>query len=308
MNSIADLPVSDLAHGGPLELALDLIDEDPQQPRTKNNPGFTVKSLTELAASIRLRGVKTPISVRSNPAAPGRYLINHGARRFRSCRIAGKRTIPAFVDDDYSQADQVVENLHRNELTPREIADYIGRQLAAGMRKGEIARSISKSPAFVTQYVTLLDLPEPIAHAFNIGLVKDVTIVNELVLIYKRTPEPVAGWLADDTHDITRATVRMLREFLEQKTANAAPYDEQPPAFEDGDGVSIPATASQLAETSGPEPWSNPVLLVEHCGRQGRLMIRRRPTARGRAWVRFDDGELADVLLAELAAVELATG
>jgi hypothetical protein len=49
----------------------------------------------------------------------------------------------------------VVENLQRNELTAR-----------------EIARAISKSPAFVTQHVILLDLSDSIAGAFNAGRVK----------------------------------------------------------------------------------------------------------------------------------------
>ncbi|MCL6484557.1 MAG: ParB/RepB/Spo0J family partition protein, partial [Janthinobacterium lividum] len=72
--------------GGPLELPLELIDEDPLQPRSAANPGFTAHSLSELAASIHLRGIKTPISVRRHPERPGRYIINHGARRYRAER------------------------------------------------------------------------------------------------------------------------------------------------------------------------------------------------------------------------------
>jgi ParB family chromosome partitioning protein len=172
-------------NGGPMELVLDLIDEDENQPRTKDNPGFSDESLDELAETIRLRGVKTPISVRDNPKLPGRFIINHGARRCRSSRRAGKTTIPGFIDNDYNEADQVVENLQRNDLTPREIADFIGRELAKGLKKGEIARSIGKSAAFVSQYVTLLDLPEPIAKAFNFGRCGDVTVINELVTAHK---------------------------------------------------------------------------------------------------------------------------
>jgi ParB family chromosome partitioning protein len=77
----------------PLELPLDLIDEDPHQPRTKDNPGFLPESLEELARTIRLRGVKTPISVRDNPDAAGRYLINHGARRVRASRLVSQDTL-----------------------------------------------------------------------------------------------------------------------------------------------------------------------------------------------------------------------
>lgn len=203
---------------GPLALALRVIDEDPHQPRTEDNPGFSAQSIEELAATIALRGVKSPISVREHPTRPGRYLINHGARRFRASKVAGKTTIPAFDDNDYNEVDQVIENLQRNQLTAREIADYIGRELAKGVRHGDIAKSIGKSPSFVTQHITLLDLPEPIAQAFNAGRAKDVTVVNELVTAFKKNPREVTEWLEDnDRQDITRTAVKLLREFLEEK-------------------------------------------------------------------------------------------
>jgi ParB family chromosome partitioning protein len=168
LSSLLDEPqAANAAPGGPQELPLDLIDEDPHQPRTADNPGFSPESIAEIGETIKARGVKSPISVRENPDAPGRYLINHGARRYRGSKWADKTTIPAFIDNDYNEADQVIENLQRNELTAREIADFIGRELAKGKKKSEIAKEIGKSPAFVTQHVTLLDLPEPIAEAFN---------------------------------------------------------------------------------------------------------------------------------------------
>src|SRR3546814_14860745 len=99
--------------------------------------------------------------------------------RYRGSKWADKTTIPGFIDNNYNEADQVIENLQRNELTAREIADFIGRELAKGKKKGEIAKEIGKSPAFVTQHVTLLDLPEPIAEAFNSGRAKDVTVARK---------------------------------------------------------------------------------------------------------------------------------
>ncbi|MEG2631161.1 MAG: ParB/RepB/Spo0J family partition protein, partial [Comamonas sp.] len=221
--------------GGPLALEMALIDEDPHQPRTQDNPGFSEHSLAELAASILLRGVKTPISVRENPDAAGRYIINHGARRFRGAQRAGLATIPGFIDNDYNEADQVVENLQRNELTAREIADFIGRELAKGIKKGDIAKAISKSPAFISQHVTLLDLPEPLAQVFNSGRVRDVTVVNELMTAYKKTPQDVTAWLGDANQEITRGSVKLLREFLDVKSqpqpaASAAPASPAPAA------------------------------------------------------------------------------
>lgn len=260
VTSKAQLPAVEAVQGGPLMLPLDLVDEDPLQPRTKDNPGFSAGSLAELAAAIKLRGVKTPISVRPNPDAPGRYLINHGARRYRASRLAGLATIPGFIDSNYSQADQVVENLHRNELTAREIADYIGRELAKGLRKGEIARQISKSAAFLTQHAALLDLPDAIASVFNTGRVRDVTLLNELIFVHRKAPAAVAAWLADEAQEVSRGSVRMLRAFIEQKAGRmekAGVSDGASPVVviaglpkhKDGDGE--PAALS---------PWVNLVL------------------------------------------------
>ena len=88
--------------------------------------------------------------------------------------------------------------MQRDALTAREIADYIGRELANGKKKGEIAKAIGKSPAFVTQHAVLLDLPEPIAKAFQSGRCKDVTLIYDLVGLHKKHSEGVARWLADE--------------------------------------------------------------------------------------------------------------
>ncbi len=203
----------------PLQLDIALIDEDPNQPRTENNPGFSVQSLAELAESIRQRNVKTPVSVREDAERTGRYIINHGARRFRASKLAGKKTIPAYIDNDYTETDQIIENVQRNELTAREIAEYIGREIARGIKKSQIAKNISKSPAFVTQHATLLDLPDSIADAFSSGRTRDITVVNELVTAHKKHPVDVDGWLRDPAQDITRASVRMLRDYLDERSA-----------------------------------------------------------------------------------------
>ncbi|HEX8884687.1 MAG TPA: ParB/RepB/Spo0J family partition protein [Noviherbaspirillum sp.] len=292
-------------YGGPLALPLGLIEEDPHQPRTDDNPGFSAQSIAELAATIQLRGVKSPISVRDHPTKPGRYLINHGARRFRASRVAGKTTIPAFVDNDYNEVDQVIENLQRNELTAREIADYIGRELAKGLRQNEIARSIGKSPAFVTQHINLLDLPEPIAHAFNAGHVSDVTTVNELVTAYKKNPLEVADWLEDNEgQDITRSAVKLLRAFLEEKRYQTHVFSDMGVHSTDDD---VPA-----GEDSHPEaqPLSQhlgrPVLQVRHQRRPAQLLWHRRPVEKGFAWLKYDDtGEEVQAPLAEVKLVAL---
>lgn len=325
LDSLGDLaslladPASSNAGSGPLDLPLHLIDEDENQPRKSDNPGFSQESLAELAVTIRDRGVKSPISVREHPSATGRYIINHGARRYRASKLADRATIPAFVDNDYNEADQVIENLQRNELTAREIADFIGREIAKGKKKGDIAREIGKSPAFVTQHVTLLDLPDPIAQAFNSGRAKDVTVVNELVTAYKKNPEEVATWLADESQELTRGAVKLLREYLDDKMRGAG--EERDPNTIDAltgktdaeadTGEQGPVDGGEHKEVreGDPDKFKKAVLHVKYDGRSARLILSRRPATQGWAWLKYeDDGQEFEADLTRVQLVALLEG
>ncbi len=290
----------------PLCLPLKLIDEDPCQPRTNENPGFSIESLKALATTIQHRGVKTPISVRHHTNKPGRFIINHGARRVRASKLAKKITIPAFIDNDYSEVDQVIENLQRNELTAREIADFIGRELAKGITKKDIAFSLGKSPAFISQHITLLDLPEPVAEAYAAGQIRDVTVVNELVTIHRKYPEAVVSWLEDESQEFTRGAVRLLREFLEYRDDDENEGDEHQSSFNDD---TTETAAINTSNTPRKKRKTDTIKLkkigiqVRHNGRSARLILDRRPPAEGWAWLRTeDDGQ---EYVANLAQVQL---
>jgi ParB family chromosome partitioning protein len=314
LSALLDAPLAAANGGGPLMLDMGLIDEDPHQPRTEDNPGFSDESLNELAASIRLRGVKTPISVRNNPDSLGRYIINHGARRFRGSKRAEKTEIPAFIDNDYNEADQVVENLQRNELTAREIADYIGRELAKGVKKGDIAKAISKSAAFVSQHVTLLDLPGPIAEVFNSGRVKDVTVINELVTVFKKKSEEVTDWLDDQNQEITRGSVKLLREFLEDKSKNEQEDSGEEVGEADADNEDGGQAEGSDAKKKGekhadPDKLKKTIVQVQYNDRPARLILNRRPPAKGFAWLKYDDdGQEFEANLSSVTLVALVEG
>lgn len=204
---------------GATEIDINLISEDSNQPRKE----FNKDTLNELTETVKLRGVKSPISVRPNPDNPGNYIINHGARRYRASVLAGLKKIPAFIDTDYSEADQVIENLQRDNLTSREIADFIGRQLAAGKTKTEIAKMLGKTNPYITMHCALLDLPDPIAEIYLSGRCTDVTALYDLTRLYKANNEEVLIWLATSTQEeISRLDVKQFSKFLKLKKEHAA--------------------------------------------------------------------------------------
>lgn len=295
LGGLHDAPANGAATiGRPQELELALIEEDPDQPRTTFDP----EALDELADTIRKRGVKTPISVRPHPSDAGRYMINHGARRFRASHMAGKATIPAFIDTDHNAADQVIENLQRDNLTAREIADFIGREVASGKKKQDIAKSIGKSPAYVSQHVALLDLPEPVAVCFNDGRCSDVTLVVELARLYKVDAAAVESHI-DDNEEITRGGVRMLREFIEEKKKPAKAEDEKAPTKDD-DG-------DDKADKG--DKFGKAIVQIEHDSRKARLMLNKRPSEEGQGWIKYeDDGNTVEVDVSTITIVAVIEG
>ena len=100
------------------EIPLAAVTPNPHQPRVH----FDEESLAELTASIQQIGVLQPILVR--PRESGFELIA-GERRWRAAGRAGLATIPALVrdTDDLASVEQaLIENLHRQDLTPLEEA------------------------------------------------------------------------------------------------------------------------------------------------------------------------------------------
>ena len=302
--------------GVPLSLSLDLIDEDPDQPRTPDNPGFSPESIAELGETIKARGVKSPISVRANPTAPGRFLINHGARRFRASKWAGKTTIPAFVDPDYTNDDQLIENLQRDALTAREIAEFIAKKLRSGMRRSAVAAAIGKSRSYVTKHLALLDMPGPLAAAFDNGDLGDVNLIYQLDVLYKQAPDDVSDWLQFHRADLTRDSLRTLREQIDARKAPTESGEDATDADADSREDSGPEADSGLEtdfgqETAEGQPTRRrPVIWValrSDDRQEGELLIRKRPSAAGRVWVKTDAGEV-DAAVSDVSILELRLG
>jgi ParB family transcriptional regulator, chromosome partitioning protein len=197
------------------ELQLSSIDPDPNQPRK----AFDEEALQELADSIKEYGVLQAITVRVNPDKPGRYMIKTGERRYRASKLAGLRVIPAVVDaaethEKSLREIQMIENIHREALTPMEIAEYLREKLIEGKKKGEIAALIKKSPAFVSRHLALINLPAPLQEAFDSGRCSDLSVLYELRILHKEAPEKTTEWMARTTNELTRGLLSELRSFV----------------------------------------------------------------------------------------------
>ncbi|HIY38123.1 MAG TPA: ParB/RepB/Spo0J family partition protein [Candidatus Agathobaculum merdigallinarum] len=157
--------VADLSAAGATDsvtqLSLSKIEPNPNQPRKI----FDQSALEELAESIRLHGVITPITVRHSEKE-GYYQIIAGERRWRAARLAGLKEIPAMVlEAKESEVMELalIENLQRQDLNPIEEAegyDLLMRQF--GLTQEDVAHRVVKSRSAVANALRLLGLPEEV--------------------------------------------------------------------------------------------------------------------------------------------------
>ncbi|RQO53417.1 chromosome partitioning protein ParB [Paucibacter sp. KBW04] len=216
--------------GLPLLLPIELIDEDPDQPRIE----FDAQTLQELAATVGERGVRQPVSVRPHPSVPGRWVLNFGARRLRASRLAGKTSLPAFVDLLVDSYDQVIENEQREGLSPFALALFVKKRLSAGDSQAEIARRLGKSRPYATYAMALIDAPDWLMALYRAGHCKGLCALYELRNLYEDHSEVVEAWAADRGH-ISRDDVRTLAKELGQRRGPRLPG---PPPMESPSGGS----------------------------------------------------------------------
>jgi ParB family chromosome partitioning protein len=150
------------------EIEIDEIRPNPFQPRMK----FDDESIDELARSIRESGVVQPVLVTPEE---DHYKIIVGERRWRAAQRAGLRKIPVLIRNIPKERQleiSLIENIHREELNPLEIAQAFERLIAEqGYTQQEIAEKVGKDRTSVANYIRLLKLPEEIQEHINNGAI-----------------------------------------------------------------------------------------------------------------------------------------
>lgn len=121
-------------------------------------------ALTKLAESIRSEGVIQPLFVRK--ASFGKFEIVAGERRWHAAKMAGLKSVPTVVGkltDEMALAVALIENLHREDLNPIDQALAVERLVSEfGMTHQQVADTLGKSRAAVTNLLRLLELPKEV--------------------------------------------------------------------------------------------------------------------------------------------------
>lgn len=181
---------------------------------------FDEDSLAELSASIKAVGVLQPILVR--PIKPHEIKNGHayeliaGERRWRAAQKAGLALIPALVreTDDVSSVERaLIENLHRQDLTPLEEAAAYQQLLDDfSMTHEQVGERVGKTRTVITNSLRLLGLPPSIQQLLADGRLSGGHARALLGVTDKAVQENLAqqcaneGWTVRATEDAVRAT------------------------------------------------------------------------------------------------------
>ncbi len=152
--------------GNIVEVALDDIYPNVSQPRTH----FDEKALNDLAQSIKNLGIIQPITLRKDG---GKFEIISGERRYRASKIAGLKTVPAYirlVNDQELLEMALVENIQREDLDAIEVALTYQRLLEEiGMTQENLSQRVGKERSTITNSIRLLRLNPDVQNAIRSG-------------------------------------------------------------------------------------------------------------------------------------------
>lgn len=153
-----------------VDLDINLLQANPLQPRGLISP----ESINDLSESIKEHGILEPLVVAKTPAG---YQIIAGERRWRASKLLGLKTVPVIIKETTPQGMlemAIVENVQREDLNPIDRAQAFTRLMDEfGLNNKDIAQKISKSPAYISNSLKLLTLPDALKDGLLSNLITE---------------------------------------------------------------------------------------------------------------------------------------
>lgn len=218
------------------------IESNPFQPRTE----FEEEALKELARSIREQGIIQPITVRK--LGYDRYQLISGERRLRAAQISGIKEIPAYIrvaNDEQMLELALIENIHRQDLNPIEIAISYQRLMdECRLTQDNLSQKVSKDRATISNYIRLLKLPAEVQLALK---QKKIGMGHARALITLEDPEQQSGLL----HRILKEgmSVREVEKLIRHLQEDPSPKKEKTAGLPE-ELITARDNVSQILETT----------------------------------------------------------
>ena len=291
---------------------LNAFEEDPDQPRTE----FEGAVFDELVEDIRQHGILQPIVVVRTAA--GVLRIRFGARRFRAAKRLDLQSVPYVLSTDSRQWDdyaQVSENEKRKSLEPLELATFIAKRVKLGDTKTLIAQRLGISSTAVTFLLALINAPTPILDLYTTGRCRTLQYLYRLSRLHALNAQAVEARLAEGG-EVTNSFVDQLAAEIDPKSSElAAPGGAAGASSRDIRLASAssqrPAASPNVARSpsaAAPSDRSKlrrPLLLGTHGDRAVTVLISKRPSKKGRVFIRYGDGSEDEVTFTALTLLQL---
>ncbi len=206
------------------EIDIDRIHRGRFQPRQVFEP----EALQELADSIRAQGVVQPIVVRPEG---DHFELVAGERRWRAAQMAGLQKIPAVIrelDARSTAAIGLIENIQREDLNPLEEAQAFLRLIEEfDLTHQQVADSVGRSRAAVSNLLRLLDLAEPVKQQVNKGLL-DMGHARALLALIRHDQIEVARLVVNRGLSVRETELLVKKTLAAQNTSKAKPASADP--------------------------------------------------------------------------------
>ena len=138
-----------------VDIPINQVRPDPDQPRKD------IGDIEDLKVSIMEHGIIQPCIV--SPLGYDRYQLIAGERRYTAAKAVGLATVPCIVrtvDEHRKLEIQLIENLHRKELSPVEEATTFRRLIDEfQLSQRQLGERLGKSAAGINQTLRILSLP-----------------------------------------------------------------------------------------------------------------------------------------------------
>ena len=220
---------------GLLEVPISAVAPNPKQPRSQ----FDEQALDGLVSSIKEVGVLQPIVVRRTGDT---YELIAGERRLRAARKLGLASIPAVIresDDVTALQEALIENIHRADLGPIELAEAYRELLEElGATQEVLAERLGMSRSAIANTIRLLQLPAEVQAMVAEG---SLQAGHARALLAIGDPEAqISLGLRISAEDLSvREVEELVRRYVDQPPTPDKPGKAQ---------KSAPAASSPLAE------------------------------------------------------------
>ncbi|MDP3935452.1 MAG: ParB/RepB/Spo0J family partition protein [Alphaproteobacteria bacterium] len=148
---------------------------------------FNQEEIDALAQTIKEHGIRQPLTVIRCPENDGKYQVISGERRLKAAIQVGLSKVPCIVLQDASKANEIalIENLHRTDLHPIEMAEAYSGLLSSGIctSQQEVADKLSLKKSTVSEVLKLDTLPAEVKTYLLESDIKSRDLLRRLVAL-----------------------------------------------------------------------------------------------------------------------------